>query len=1141
MFWRARPALGYKFQLVAGRLFLDFGVDVAMTDRYQDVDPPISRLSSITLPTTPVLPPDSDLTNLLSDSLSVTTINSDYRVYPLKDPGSSSEFLTDSSSHWNRTSRHTAETSSDFPEAIADINKQGTIHQLIHQETHYLRSLDAIKFIFDETLRQARPLDMPPSEWNVFIEQTIGNVLRLSTCSRKLLETLHTRVRSLGPLIDGVGEIFINMQAELDGAYSTYIEHLPVMIRNTNYMDENVGFHRFILLYTEEYFDLQHLLDQPSEQLGKYAITLAALRSANMDNIVEADNLSLAIQRMERLQTAARLCKREVQRQSLIFELIRGEIDYVRDLESFNTIYVAPLRHADPPIIPKERETQFIQDVFHNFAELYMHHSKMLSEFFRIQREQQHLIRSIAKEVYDAVLHFRDAYLDYLLNYPFAEYHIDYEAARNSAFRAFNEECLRHPDARELSMKNMLNRPSLRLFRYWLLLEAMLQETPQGHEDHDIIPRAMEIIQTLYDETEAGVELAKKKVEMWHYCANIIIKSGEPNGLDLMNEERSLLHSGQLILQQDRSIFERGHASTNLHVLLFDHYLVMTEPKEQDMITKYHVYRRPIPVDLLTLTIGNGPPTYPRGPTVLLFLRSESDTRRSRESALLQNQLIEPFTVYLGTIGHRGKPDVSYTFFTSSLPARDEWRQKLQQVACPTKIFKIKSLGLHEATALNAGHDSTIPSLEDRAYNIVGKISCSVKFALSDGGTIVIVGGSNGLYLRFLDDSPAHYRVLHLRLVTQCAMLEKDGILLVLAEKSLFAYEMDMLALALSSSRTAEQSASLPRQQLNGDTSGDRNVQFFSVGKLNGRTLVIYSAQGQGESHFVMLQPIVGTDRVRLKRSPTAYRSQITPLSRYTLWFERYKTFTLPLDSFDILFLRSVIVILCSKGLRIVDPEDLKEATMPTRGAPPPNDESANMSTDISTVDRFLRLGFRNSNTTTNVQKHNDPRLQMIYKRCETCRPLGIFRTQDGRFMLCFDEFGLFVDSGGRVGLSAQMIEWEATAERTAFHPPYVLLFNSRFIEIRHVETGNLMQVILGDDMRCICDGRSGANVTTSSVLGPEGWHEGPSQDSRVHVVMRAPRLDTGPDCIFELIPTIPLFLPKSTPLLDSTLLAAMK
>ncbi|KAL6305711.1 CNH domain-containing protein [Sparassis latifolia] len=1070
MFWRARSALGYKFQLVAGRLFLDFGVDVAMTDRYQDVDPSISRLSSITLPTTPVLPPDSDLTNLLSDSLSVTTINSDYRVYPLKDPGSSSEFLTDSSSHWNRTSRHTAETSSDFPEAIADINKQG---------------LDAIKFIFDETLRQARPLDMPPSEWNVFIEQTIGNVLRLSTCSRKLLETLHTRVRSLGPLIDGVGEIFINMQAELDGAYSTYIEHLPVMIRNTNYMDENVGFHRFILLYTEEYFDLQHLLDQPSEQLGKYAITLTALRSANMDNIVEADNLSLAISTYGEAADSCTVV--------LIFELIRGEIDYVRDLESFNTIYVAPLRHADPPIIPKERETQFIQDVFHNFAEL-------------IQREQQHLIRSIAKEVYDAVLHFRDAYLDYLLNYPFAEYHIDYEAARNSAFRAFNEECLRHPDARELSMKNMLNRPSLRLFRYWLLLEAMLQETPQGHEDHDIIPRAMEIIQTLYDETEAGVELAKKMVEMWHYCANIIIKSGEPNGLDLMNKERSLLHSGQLILQQDRSIFERGHASTNLHVLLFDHYLVMTEPKEQDMITKYHVYRRPIPVDLLTLTIGNGPPTYPRGPTVLLFLRSESDTRRSRESALLQNQLIEPFTVYLGTIGHRGKPDVSYTFFTSSLPARDEWRQKLQQVACPTKIFKIKSLGLHEATALNAGHDSTIPSLEDRAYNIVGKISCSVKFALSDGGTIVIVGGSNGLYLRFLDDSPAHYRVLHLRLVTQCAMLEKDGILLVLAEKSLFAYEMDMLALALSSSRTAEQSASLPRQQLNGDTSGDRNVQFFSVGKLNGRTLVIYSAQGQGESHFVMLQPIVGTDR----------------------------TFTLPLDSFDILFLRSVIVILCSKGLRIVDPEDLKEATMPTRGAPPPNDESANMSTDISTVDR-------NSNTTTNVQKHNDPRLQMIYKRCETCRPLGIFRTQDGRFMLCFDEFGLFVDSGGRVGLSAQMIEWEATAERTAFHPPYVLLFNSRFIEIRHVETGNLMQVILGDDMRCICDGRSGANVTTSSVLGPEGWHEGPSQDSRVHVVMRAPRLDTGPDCIFELIPTIPLFLPKSTPLLDSTLLAAMK
>lgn len=100
-------------------------------------------------------------------------------------------------------------------------------------------------------------------------------------------------------------------------------------------------------------------------------------------------------------------------------------------------MYVQPLREMDPPIIPRERLGQFIDDVFHNFAELHVHHRKMLNTFHEIQREQHPIIRSITAAVYDAVLNFREAYMEYIPNYPIAAYRIDDEMANNPAFHTF--------------------------------------------------------------------------------------------------------------------------------------------------------------------------------------------------------------------------------------------------------------------------------------------------------------------------------------------------------------------------------------------------------------------------------------------------------------------------------------------------------------------------------------------------------------------------------------------------------------------------------------------------------------------------------------------------------------------------------
>ena len=133
-------------------------------------------------------------------------------------------------------------------------------------------------------------------------------------------------------------------------------------------------------------------------------------------------------------------------------------------------------------------------------------------------------------------------------------------------------------------------------------------------------------------------------------------------------------------------------------------------------------------------------------------------------------------------------------------------------------------------------------------------------------------------------------------------------------------------------------------------------------------------------------------------------------------------------------------------------------------------------------------------------------------------------------------EFGIFVDKHGHPSRTAGLIEWEGTAERVAFHPPYILLFDTRFIEIRRVETGRLSQIIPGNDVRCVWDGRS---VDLSLAASPpEGSDENMSQEPRVHAVMNAtePTMPHGggrqprgiAQHVFELIPTIPLYLPGS-------------
>lgn len=142
----------------------------------------------------------------------------------------------------------------------------------------------------------------------------------------------------------------------------------------------------------------------------------------------------------------------------IIFELIKGEMGYVKDLEAIGTVrrisihapcvilimlkmYVQPLKNSDPPIIPHERLSSFLHDAYHNYVELLHLHRRLLERLHEIQRDEHPNIRSITAPVLDAALNWHDAYMEYVPNYPISHYRIDEEMQNNIAFKAFADVC----------------------------------------------------------------------------------------------------------------------------------------------------------------------------------------------------------------------------------------------------------------------------------------------------------------------------------------------------------------------------------------------------------------------------------------------------------------------------------------------------------------------------------------------------------------------------------------------------------------------------------------------------------------------------------------------------------------------------
>ncbi|KAF8316675.1 Dbl-like domain-containing protein [Clavulina sp. PMI_390] len=1010
----------------------------------------------------------------------------------------------------------------------SEINRQTIIHKTILQEAKYLKDLDLIDTLFVKPLRRTQPPIIPLPELDAFIDTVFGNILDLRETNKRILEKLYVRQREQGPFIEYIGDIFLTAATEFRVVYPKYVGNLVrAGQRVQEELDGNARFRAFhdecLTVPEARGLSLPQLITRPSEHLQKYPVLLEAIRNETAEGNHDAEYLIEASEAIKKLSTMAQLRafqvnmlrggaagdkewhmlvandvrealpKAEVKRQQAIFELIKSEMAYVRDLEAFQMLFIRPLRAARLPLAdPTERGVDdFLRDIFHNYQEILEHQRRLLNAFFEIQSEEYPCVDSIVAPIMDAALNWGDAYMEYTTHYPIAEYRID-EANAMPEFRTVVQEAQRNPEANKLDIKSFINRPVSRILRYVLLLKRILGETPKTHPDQASIPEVVEMLEKLSSALNYAIEAPKKKVQMWKYHHNLVWKPGEEMNLDLLDDTRQLLHTGRL-LRQPESGFELGGWS-ELFVLLFDNYLVMTKAKEKDGVIKYHVNRRPIPLELLTLLSFNEAPIQ-RSTSLLSNLRGGRSTNAAAAAAYApmeqgpaDHRLVFPCSVY-----HSARVGGHYLIFAESDQARAEWKDKLEEainirkvVLENNKAFEVNTIS--KDTFVIPMQMATSPQTwNDSAFT--GKVTCSIPLRAANGRDLVAVGCAEGVWIGLRNDAASLRRVLHLKNVTQCAMLEDFGIFLVLADKYLFAYHIEALV------PTGPAGSAPPRepQRLN----KNRDVQFFSVGTLNDRTLIIYMKKKGLDSVFRVLEPV--TEKIA-EKSKTSNFSRTIFGSQKSEWFREYKEFFLPSEAYDLIFLKVKVAILCAKGFEIMD----------------------------------LLLSRFNSVT---IPQRDDPRHAAIAKRSESRRPMGMFRSAENEFLLCYDEFGLYVDRhGDATPRQVGVIEWEGTAERVAFHPPYVVIFDSRFIEIRHIANGKLVQIIQGSDIHCTWDGRGYLSRSNTSIYpntpGPSGWDENSGAiDARIHAVMKA---DNGPSVhrntisqhVFELAPTQLLYAP---------------
>ncbi|EXJ63149.1 hypothetical protein A1O7_03594 [Cladophialophora yegresii CBS 114405] len=294
-------------------------------------------------------------------------------------------------------------------------------------------------------------------------------------------------------------------------------------------------------------------------------------------------------------------------------------------------------------------------------------------------------------------------------------------------------------------------------------------------------------------------------------------------------------------------------------------------------------------------------------------------------------------------------------------------------------------------------------------FNTQNRVNCLVP---TDGGRKLIYGTDNGIYIADRwpkDKSIKPKRILDATQVSQIDTLEEYRLLLVLSNKTLTSYPFDAL-----DPNNQNPLATRPRK-----IQGHAN--FFKAGIGLGRHLVCSVKTSALSTTIKVYEPM--DDLNKGKKKPAI--SKMFASGQDAL--KPFKEFYIPAESTSVHYLRSTLCVGCARGFEVVSLETTERQSLL---------DQADTSLDFVT-------------------------------RKENVKPIHIERL-NGEFLLNYSDFSFFVNRNGWRARPDWKITWEGTPQAFALNYPYILAFEPSFIEIRHIETSELIHVMTGKNVRML-------------------------------------------------------------------------
>lgn len=298
---------------------------------------------------------------------------------------------------------------------------------------------------------------------------------------------------------------------------------------------------------------------------------------------------------------------KEKKRQEVIMEAIYTERDFVKDLEYLRDFWMKPLRSTNPQNpspIPEHRREKFIRTVFGNVLEVHNVNSRLADALTR--RQQQSPVVNNIGDIFLEFVPLFEPFIKYGSNQLYGKFEFEKEKSSNPAFAKFVEETERMKESRKLELNGYLTKPTTRLARYPLLLEAILKATAEDNPDKKDLPKAVALVREFLSKVNVESGKTENHFNLMQLNQQLIFRPGEVVDLKLTEEGRQLIFKGSL---------KKSDGGGDIQCFLFDHALLLVRIKIVNKREQYKVYRKvddyspPLP-QLLQELIVSAPPAY---------------------------------------------------------------------------------------------------------------------------------------------------------------------------------------------------------------------------------------------------------------------------------------------------------------------------------------------------------------------------------------------------------------------------------------------------------------------------------------------------------------------------------------------------